>query len=162
MNRTAHSLVWLIAACLPLSLRAQHQGVVVNAETGVPVCDVIVYTDGGESVVSSWDGSFALRDSFTVVHFANPNFEKRTVYRQELTDTVDLLPNLNTLSEVVVWGNRKDINQLFRPDKVEMQLQQPVQQGFNLLGFLNYFKKKNRPNRKERRRQRLQELLDNY
>jgi len=141
---------------------AQRQGVVVNMETGTPVCDVIVYTDGGESVVSSWDGSFTLRDSFTVVRFANPNFEKRAVSRQEFTDTIALLPAQNTLAEVEVWGRRRDINQNFRLDKTELQLQQPVQQGFNILGFLGYLLPKDRPSRKERRRQRHQQLLDNY
>ena len=160
MNLRARILLLLV--CLPLCLGAQRQGVVVNMETGVPVCDVIVYTDQGESVISAWDGFFTLRDSFTVVRFANPNFEKRAVLLQELTDTVALLPSQNTLSEVEVWGKRKDINQAFRLDKTELQLQQPVQQGFNLLGFLSYFLKKDRPTRKERRRQRHQELLDSY
>ena len=160
MNRRAHILVLLITASLQLS--AQRRGVVVNMETGVPQCDIIVYTDGGESVVTAWDGSFTLRDSFSVVRFANPNFEKRVITLQEFTDTIALLPSQNTLREVEVWGRRKDLSQLFRIDKTELQLQQPVQQGFNLLGFLGYLFKKDRPSRKERRRQRHQELLDNY
>ena len=160
MNRRA---CFLFLSLLSLPVMAQRWGVVVNMETGVPVCDVIVYTDRGESVVSAWDGSFLLRDSFTVVRFANPNFEKRAVYLHEFTDTIALLPSQNTLSEVEVWGKRKDINQHFRLDKTEIQLQQPVLQGFNFLGILSYFlKKKDRPTRKERRRQRHQELLDNY
>lgn len=160
MNLRVRILLLLIS--LPLCLGAQRQAVVVNMETGVPVRDIIVYTDRGESVVSAWDGSFTLRDSFTVVRFSNPNFEKRTVLLQELTDTVALLPSQNTFSEVEVWGKRKDISQAFRPDKTELQLQQPVQQGFNILGLLGYFLKKDRPTRKERRRQRHQELLDSY
>ncbi len=160
MNRRAHIFVLLLSASLSLS--AQRRGVVVNMETGVPQCDVIVYTDGGESVVTAWDGSFILRDSFTVVRFASPHFEKRTVCLSEFTDTIRLLPSQNTLSEVEVWGRRKDLSRRFRPDKGELQLQQPVQQGFNLLGILSYFMKKDRPTRKERRRQRHQELLDNY
>ncbi len=160
MNRRAHILVLLITASLQLS--AQRRGVVVNMETGVPQCDIIVYTDQGESVVTAWDGSFTLCDSFAVVSFAHPGFEKHSVSRDELTDTIALLPSQNMLGEVEVWGKRKDINQNFRLDKTELQLQQPVQQGFNLLGFLGYLFKKDRPSRKERRRQRHQELLDNY
>lgn len=89
-------------------LLAQRQMVVVNVESKVPVRDVIVSTDHGREVRTSWDGFFEVPDSFERIDFRHPDFEHRYVLKSELQgDTIFLIPNTNALREVVIYGERR-------------------------------------------------------
>ena len=116
-----------IVVCLllfPQQAEAQIRGVVVSTETGNPVRDVVVSTDREERTVTSWDGSFALCDTaFHEVTFGNLHYERRTMFKEELTDTILLIPNIQALGEVVVIGKarRKSFNQRFSVDKAELK-----------------------------------------
>ena len=89
-------------------LLAQQQMMVVNVESKVPVRDVIVSTDHGQEVRTSWDGLFEVPDSFERIDFRHPDFEHRYVLKSEFQgDTIFLIPNTNALREVVIYGERR-------------------------------------------------------
>ena len=100
--------LYYILLLLPSVALAQRQMVVVNLESKVPVRDVKISTDGGQELRTSWDGLFALPDSFRRLDFHHPDFERRYVLSSELKgDTIFLIPNVNALREVVIYGERR-------------------------------------------------------
>ena len=105
---TSRTLFIICLLVLSPGLLAQRQMVVVNVESKVPVRDVIVSTDHGREVRTSWDGFFEVPDSFERIDFRHPDFEHRYVLKSELQgDTIFLIPNTNALREVVIYGERR-------------------------------------------------------
>ena len=104
---------------------AQIKGVVISTETRIPVRDIVVTTDKGERSVTAWDGTFLLRDtSFHELSMGNVHYERRVMYREELTDTIELIPKLNALGEVVVIGHARkgaEFNRRFSVEKEELK-----------------------------------------
>lgn len=144
--------------------------VVVNIETGVPIRDVLVYTDDGQEAHSIWDGTFPLSAGFEALTLSHPRFEKRVMLREEVAkDTIALIPNQFAIHEVIIYGQRRDktkqMNIAMSP--IEAQLAQAAQQkGFNPLGLLvlgydAIWGKKIR-HRKEMEKQKRKMILDNY
>ena len=89
------------------SVEAQ-QFVVADMESRVPLRDVIIHTDDNQSAKTIWDGTFSLNDGFDRISFSHPLYEKRYVLKSELKgDTIFLLPKMNTLREVVIYGERR-------------------------------------------------------
>lgn len=145
------------------------QWVVANIETGVPIRDVLVYTDDGQEAHTIWDGTFAMRESYAAATFVHPKFERRVMYGGEAEgDTIWLIPSEGALNEVIIYGQRRDkskqMNLLMSP--VDAQLAQGAPQGFNPLGLfaLAYdaiWGKKAR-HRKAMKEQKRKMILDNY
>lgn len=81
---------YYILLLLPSVVLAQRQMVVVNLESKVPVRDVKISTDGGQELRTSWDGLFALPDSFRRLDFHHPDFERRYVLSSEPQRRYDL------------------------------------------------------------------------
>lgn len=145
------------------------QWVVANIETGVPIRDVLVYTDDGQEAHTAWDGTFAMCESFATATFVHSKFERRVMYGGEAEgDTIWLIPSEGALNEVIIYGQRRDkskqMNLLMSP--VEAQLAQGAPQGFNPLGLLALaydaiWGKKAR-NRKAMKEQKRKMILDNY
>ena len=119
------SSIVLFLLLLPLKMDAQIKGVVISTETGIPVRNVAVTTDKGEQTVTAWDGTFLLRDtSFHELNMGNAHYEKRVMYREELTDTIELIPRMNALDEVVVIGHARkgaEFNRRFSVEKEELK-----------------------------------------
>lgn len=89
------------------SVEAQ-QFVVADMESRVPLRDVIIHTNDNQSAKTIWDGTFSLNDGFDRISFSHPLYEKRYVLKSELKgDTIFLLPKMNTLREVVIYGERR-------------------------------------------------------
>lgn len=89
------------------SVEAQ-QFVVADMESRVPLRDVLVYTDNNQNTKTIWDGTFSLKEGFDRISFSHPLYEKRYVLKSELKgDTIFLLPKMNTLREVVIYGERR-------------------------------------------------------
>lgn len=108
----------------------------------VPVRDVRISTDGGQEIRTSWDGLFALPDSFRRLDFHHPDFERRYVLSSELKgDTIFLIPNVNALREVVIYGERrfdKRIAQMLKPSPQQLErdkLPQVIPAGPNVLAI---------------------------
>ena len=116
--------------------------VVVNVESKVPVRDVRISADGGQELRTSWDGLFELPDSFRRLDFHHPDFERRYVLSSELKgDTIFLIPNVNALREVVIYGERrfdKRMAQMLKPSPQQQErdkLPQVIPAGPNVLAI---------------------------
>ena len=138
---------------------AQIKGVVVNMETGIPARQVLVYSDKGEQVETAWDGTFQLNDTtFHRLTLGNGEFVSRVMYREELTDTIALIPNLNALCEVVVIGydRRKKKAGVFEVPIEELKAldRASPNSGFSM-GDIKRLRKK-------ARHKHIQKILDNY
>lgn len=136
-----HTL-YCILLLLPSVALAQRQMVVVNVESKVPVRDVRVSADGGLEMRTTWDGLFALPDSFRRLDFHHPDFERRYVLSSELKgDTIFLIPNVNALREVVIYGERrfdKRMAQMLKPSPQQQErdkLPQVIPAGPNVLAI---------------------------
>ena len=134
--------LYYILLLLPSVTLAQRQMVVVNVESKVPVRDVRISADSGQEMLTTWDGLFALPDSFQRLDFHHPDFERRYVLRSEIKgDTIFLIPNINALREVVIYGERrfdKRIAQMLRPSPQQQErdkLPQVIPAGPNVLAI---------------------------
>ena len=136
-----------IGVMLGFSLPAGAQRLIVaNMESHAPVRDIKIYTDDQQETRSAWDGSFTLHDGYSRITFVHPNFLKRYVLKSELKkDTIYLIPNTNTLQEVVIYGHRRFDNRMSEmmkpsPQQIERdKLPKVVPQGISpvaLVGFL--------------------------
>ncbi len=121
---------------------AQRRMVVINAESKVPVRDVKVSADNGYAALTTWDGLFTVPDSFIRMDFVHPDFERRYVLNSELKgDTIFLIPNINALREVVIYGHRRfdeRMRAMFQPSEEQKlldQLPKSIPSGFNPLAF---------------------------
>lgn len=96
-------------------IHAQQRFVVVDMETKAPLRDVTVRFPSGEVTTTKWDGTFsfgattpadsAASDTAKVtVALSKPGYLGRKMDLTQRTDTIELLPSYNKLSEVVVWG----------------------------------------------------------
>lgn len=141
MNLTiAHIILLLMPSSV---IMAQHQMVVVNVESKVPIRDVRVCTDNGQELLTSWDGSFVVPDSCRRIDFLHSDFERRYVLKSELQgDTIFLIPNTNALHEVVIYGERrfeKRMAQILKPSPQQRErdkLPKFVPAGISPLGLL--------------------------
>lgn len=147
----------------------QRQLVVVDMETGVPLRNVEVSTDDGQHMRTPWNGVFCLRNGYKRVDLACPNYQSRYLFPDEVKgDTIGLLPNLNALREVIVYGQRRDKTAAINAhlNKVDAQLMQKIPVGFDPLALVGWAIGKivgpKGPSKAERQRQKQQALLDNY
>jgi hypothetical protein len=122
---------------------AQRQLVVVNVESRVPIRDVIVTADNGSKFRTPWDGVIEWPDSVNRLDFRHPDFESRYVLKPEVKgDTIFLIPNVNALHEVVIYGERrfeKRMAQILKPSPQQIErdkLPKYVPAGINPLGLL--------------------------
>ena len=134
--------LYCILLLLPSVALAQRQMVVVNVESKVPVRDVRVSADGGLEMRTTWDGLFALPDSFRRLDFHHSDFERRYVLSSELKgDTIFLIPDVNALREVVIYGERrfdKRMAQMLKPSPQQLErdkLPQVIPAGPNVLAI---------------------------
>ena len=123
MNLT---IVHVLLLLMPSSvIMAQKNMVVVNVESKVPICNVRVSSDGGQETCTSWDGRFVVPDSFLRIDFFHPDFERRYILKSELKgDTIFLIPNINALHEVVIYGERrfeKRMAQILKPSPQQIE-----------------------------------------
>lgn len=104
--------VWTMAA---LQVPAQSKGkviVVADMETRRPLRDVLVYLDNGDKVKLGWEGKFMLYHyKFKRATFSHPDYLTRVMDSHEFNvDTIFLIPNCQTLNEVVVTAKAPKIN----------------------------------------------------
>lgn len=104
----------LIVSLLATSACAKaQQFVVADMESRVPIRDVLIHTDDNQDTKSCWDGTFSLHEGFDKIMFSHLNYEKRYVLKSELKgDTIWLMPRMNALREVVIYGERRFDNRM--------------------------------------------------
>ena len=101
------SLLIVLSLITSASAGAQ-QFVVADMESRVPLRDVQIHTDDNQDARTIWDGTFSLKEGFGRISFYHPQYERRYVLTSELKgDTIFLLPKMNTLREVVIYGERR-------------------------------------------------------
>ena len=142
----ARPLYVMFLFVLAHKVMAQRQLVVANMESHVPVRDIKIYTDNQQETKSRWDGTFTLRDGYKRITFVHPDYVKRYVLTSELkSDTIFLIPNVNALKEVVIYGHRRfdeRMSSMMTPSPQQLErdkLPKFVPQGINpvaLIGFL--------------------------
>ena len=110
MRITAFTLFIYIA--ISASAYAQRRFVVINMETKVPVRNVVVKYGKDTQSCTIWDGSFMLDSLLTdtstqPIVLSRSGFLTLTLTASELTDTIEMLPSFNALTEVIIYGKRK-------------------------------------------------------
>lgn len=143
--------------------------VVADIESHMPLRDILAYTDDQQTAKSAWDGTFILREGYGRIGLTHPNYEKRYVLSSELKgDTLYLIPKLNALREVVVYGKHRDLTEKMnvKMPKTEAQLLVANPHGFSALGFLfliadELWMKKAR-HKQELKKQKYRQMMDNY
>ena len=134
----------------------QHGGVVVHMETGVPLRDVVVMTNTGERAKSDYRGQFQLTKPFTSLTLSHSGFVPLSLERSQMSDTLALMPQFNTLEEVTVWGKGRHVE-----DKaVEMPSYIRGFQSPSGHDFLSIFQKHVGLNAKQRKKHRW--IMENY
>ena len=109
MYKTANILLLVV---LGVSEALAQRFVVIDMETKVPVRNVVVQYGKDKSTNTIWDGSFMLdtleNDSSDVtLTLSRSGYMTRTMTRDELTDTLELLPSFNSLMEVIIIGKKR-------------------------------------------------------
>lgn len=158
----------LIVSWLAVSLGVSAQTfVVTDLDTRIPIRDVKIYTDDNQQTKSHWDGTFTLREGFGRINLSHPKYVSRYVLTSELKgDTIFLLPSMNTLDEVVIYGHRRfdeRMADMFRPSPqqvLDAQLQQAIPNGFNPIAFALWLYEKTLAKKVERRSQRKKALRE--
>lgn len=104
----------LILSLLATSASAEvQQYVVADMESRAPIRDVLIHTDDNQDTRSNWDGTFSLHEGFGKINLSHLNYEKRYILKSELKgDTIWLMPNMNALREVVIYGERRFDNRM--------------------------------------------------
>ena len=137
----------LILSLLATSVCAEaQQFVVADMESRVPIRDVFIHTNDNQNTQSKWDGTFSLKEGFTRINVSHLNYEKRYVLTSELKgDTIWLMPRMNALREVVIYGERRFDNRMAQMMKtradqnLDAQLARiKIPAGFNPLGFASW------------------------
>ncbi len=146
--------------------KPQRSGIVVSADTKLPVRDVAIRWDNKDAVKSSWNGTFVIPREFNMVNFHHPKYETRMLRHDEVSDTIYLLPSSRMLSEVVIYGERRR-----RPDYVGINstdkelIAVNVSGGANVLGIIKLLAQPiiNKIHRdKTLKKARKKQVIDNY
>lgn len=146
----------LLGLLLVCEMQAQLGGVVVHMETGVPMRDVVVMTNTGERACSDYRGHFQLTKPFTSLTLSHSGFVPLSLERSQMSDTLALMPQFNTLEEVTVWGKGRHVE-----DKaVEMPSYIRGFKGPSGCDFLSIFQKHVGLNAKQRKKHRW--LMEHY
>lgn len=144
-------LILLTLTLLPFSLLAQRQVAVYNLETHLPERDVVLYTDGGYADTTDYRGLAIAPDSFNILTFRKSGFTPVGVTPEELTDTVYMLPSLNAIDEVTVWGeNQESIGKMEEGARVR-NLDDELQEAYDKRGVIAEFDLSKMLDRRSRR-----------
>ena len=110
LQRHIGIIIYMLLICT--NANSQRRIVIINMETGVPVRGVIVQYGATACDTTIWDGSLlidTLADDCRSreITLRRSGYMTRTMTFEELTDTIDLLPSFNALTEVIVYGQNK-------------------------------------------------------
>ncbi|MBQ6211162.1 MAG: hypothetical protein IJK42_15555 [Prevotella sp.] len=97
--RCSLALAFLAAA---LSVSAQRRVLLLDSDTNMPIPGVSVSTDEGESVTSDGKGFATLSMPFDTVRFSHLKYSSEMLKKEEVRDTVFLIPTVHMLPEVTV------------------------------------------------------------
>lgn len=136
---------------LPAALLAQRRVVVCNLETSLPERDVVLYTDGGYADTTDYRGTAMAPDSFNILTFRKSGFTSVGVTPEELRDTVYMLPSLNAIDEVTIWGEDKESIGQMEKRAGERNLDDELQEAYDKRGVIAEFDLSKMLDRRSRR-----------
>lgn len=152
---TRRSVFLMVTAWICTCAAAQRRVVVRDMETLTPLKDVQVFVDGktDRRLVTDYKGEFEIPDTIRSLLLCHKQYERRLLDSCEIGDTIDLLPNMNKMDEVIVWGHRHpqispDIMGMSQSIKAEMA-GMPKPSGMDFLSIFEWKKKKKQRKRKE-------------
>ena len=138
---------------------AQVRCVIVDKETGTPIRNVKLYADNKELAVTNYLGQIVADTTFRSATLSHPDYLSRLVAREELRDTLWMLPKAIRLDEVVVWGKyRPGITAIIAGATQGLEAYAPPG-GLVSFDFFSLFQKKPL-NKKARKRNK--EILENW
>lgn len=138
---------------------AQWSGVIVNMETGVPIRDVHIFTNYNKMVTTDYRGRYTLEEPFTSVTITHGKFLQLTLKREELRDTIALLPSANSIGEVVIWGEMPRIGVKEKEIAEDAKYYYTPPSGFSF-DFFELFRRKSRMNKQQRKKH--EEIIESY
>ena len=150
MKRRATALCLAAVAWVQTAV-AQTKCVVADMETHRPLKAVRVKTEANIIVETDYTGTCILPSSFKQLAFTAYGYMRRLMNREELTDTVLLLPTM--LNEVVVYGKapRPGFNVKEATKKAAEQGAMTNPYAYGGFDFFRMFDKRTRrPSKKER------------
>ena len=138
---------------------AQWSGVIVNMETGVPIRDVHIFTNYNKMVTTDYRGQYTLEEPFTSVTITHGKFLQLSLKREELRDTIALLPSANSIGEVVIWGEMPRIGLKEKEVAEDAKYYYTPPSGFTF-DFFELFRRKSRMSKQQRRKH--EEIIESY
>ena len=138
---------------------AQWSGVIVNMETGVPIRDVHIFTNYNKMVTTGYRGQYTLEEPFTSVTITHGKFLQLTLKREELRDTIALLPSANSIGEGVRWGEMPRIGVKEKEIAEDAKYYYTHPSGFSF-DFFELFRRKSRMNKQQRKKH--EEIIESY
>ena len=138
---------------------AQWSGVIVNMETGVPIRDVHIFTNYNKMVTTDYRGRYTLEEPFTSVTITHGKFLQLSLKREELRDTIALLPSANSIGEVVIWGEMPRIGVKEKEISEDAKYYYTPSSGFSF-DFFELFRRKSRMRKQQRKKH--EEIIESY
>ena len=89
---------------LSQGMKAQRVVLVCDMETHTPLRDVVVVTNDKYRDTTDYTGVAHLPVSFGEATFMRYGYIAYTAKQESISDTIMLLPSMNSLHDVVVWG----------------------------------------------------------
>lgn len=137
--------------------KAQKHGTIINVEDGLPIRDVKIYTNTNKTATTNWLGEYNIYTDFKSATISHGKYMSITLKKEEMRDTIYLLPKMYTLDEVIVWGKRPYFTQSKQIARDASMYAPPgAGKGFD---FFSLFKKKPM-NKKQRKRH--DEIIRSY
>lgn len=81
---------------------AQRKVLLLDSDTNMPISGVSVNTDEGENVTSDGKGIATLSMPFDTIRFSHLKYSSEMLKKEEVRDTVYLIPTVHLLPEVTV------------------------------------------------------------
>lgn len=146
-----HAILTAVTLCCTYGM-AQTSHVVTDMETGTPISDVTIIFNNIDScrTKTEYTGIFTCPDSARTLTFKHSKYEGRMMDRHELKDTIELLPNMNRLNEVVIKGKRPKISPFVMGPIKDAALSAPRQTATATFDVVDLFTWKKRKKTKKR------------
>ncbi|MBO4315702.1 MAG: hypothetical protein IKX24_07545 [Prevotella sp.] len=97
-----------------LSVKAQRRILLLDSDTNQPIEGVSVSTDQGETTTSDKKGIATLSVPFDTVRFSHLKYSSEMLKREEVRDTLFLIPTVHMLPEVTVSELAPEIKMLIK------------------------------------------------
>ena len=142
----------VVMACSWQAALAQKTCVIASAEDHVPIREALIHTNNNHWARTDYRGYWTMRYQFDSATVSKPGFVKATIRFKELPDTVFLLPDVNRISEVTVWGKNQE-----HIDNMVEGIQQKIKEtpmpvtgiGFDAFGWMDKQGKRDRKHLKQ-------------